>query len=85
MRERGEANDYVGKGIHGGEIVVVLDHQDADFVAADSSIVGNACLYGATGGDFHANGRTVHENVLLSVTVVHSQSLRELVIAVVST
>ena len=30
---------------------------DAGFVAADSSIVGNACLYGATGGDFHANGR----------------------------
>ena len=28
------------------------------FVAAESSIVGNACLYGATGGVFHANGRT---------------------------
>jgi len=52
----GEANDYVGKGMHGGEIVVVPD-ADAGFVAADSSIVGNACLYGATGGDFHANGR----------------------------
>merc|ERR1712070_520465 len=43
-------------GMHGGEIVVV-PHADAGFVAADSSIVGNACLYGATGGDFHANGR----------------------------
>lgn len=52
----GEANDYVGKGQHGGEIIVVPD-KDAGFVAADSSIVGNACLYGATGGDFHANGR----------------------------
>ena len=52
----GEANDYVGKGVHGGEIVVVPD-SNAGFVAADSSIVGNACLYGATGGDFHANGR----------------------------
>lgn len=52
----GEANDYVGKGMHGGELVVVPD-SDAGFVAADSSIVGNACLYGATGGDFHANGR----------------------------
>lgn len=52
----GEGNDYVGKGMHGGEIVVVPS-PDAGFVAADSSIVGNACLYGATGGDFHANGR----------------------------
>jgi len=56
VRLTGEANDYVGKGMHGGEIVVVPDI-NAGFVAADSSIVGNACLYGATGGDFHANGR----------------------------
>jgi glutamate synthase (ferredoxin) len=56
VRLTGEANDYVGKGMHGGELVVVPD-SDAGFVAADSSIVGNACLYGATGGDFHANGR----------------------------
>ena len=56
VRLTGEANDYVGKGMHGGEIVVV-PHADAGFVASDSSIVGNACLYGATGGDFHANGR----------------------------
>lgn len=56
IRLEGEANDYVGKGLHGGEIVVVPD-KEAGFVAADSSIVGNACLYGATGGDFHANGR----------------------------
>jgi glutamate synthase (ferredoxin) len=52
----GEANDYVGKGMHGGELTVVPAN-DAGFVAADSSIVGNACLYGATGGDFHVNGR----------------------------
>merc|ERR1711933_712198 len=50
------ANDYVAKGMHGGEIVV-MPEADAGFVPADSSIVGNACLYGATGGDFHANGR----------------------------
>jgi glutamate synthase (ferredoxin) len=56
VRLTGEANDYVGKSLHGGELVVVPD-ADAGFVAADSSIVGNACLYGATGGDFHANGR----------------------------
>jgi len=57
VRLVGEANDYVGKGIHGGEIVVVPT-ADAGFVSGESSIVGNACLYGATGGDFHANGRT---------------------------
>lgn len=56
VRLTGEANDYVGKGMHGGEIVVVPS-DDAGFVVADSSIVGNACLYGATGGDFHASGR----------------------------
>merc|ERR1711933_402253 len=50
------ANDYVAKGMHGGEIVI-LPEADAGFVAADSSVVGNTCLYGATGGDFHANGR----------------------------
>jgi len=52
----GEANDYVGKGMHGGEIVVV-PNENAGFVPSESSIVGNACLYGATGGDFHASGR----------------------------
>lgn len=52
----GEGNDYVGKGMHGGEIIVVPS-AEASFVASDSSIIGNACLYGATGGDFHANGR----------------------------
>jgi glutamate synthase (ferredoxin) len=57
VRLSGEANDYVGKGMHGGELTVVPS-SDAGFVSADSSIVGNACLYGATGGDFHANGRT---------------------------
>jgi glutamate synthase (ferredoxin) len=57
LRLVGEGNDYVGKGMHGGEIVVVPS-PDAGFIAADSSIVGNSCLYGATGGDFHANGRS---------------------------
>ena len=52
----GEANDYVGKGMSGGEIVVrpPADHR---FAAQDNSIVGNTCLYGATGGLLHANGR----------------------------
>ena len=52
----GESNDYVGKGMHGGEISV-MPVEGHKFNSAMSSIVGNACLYGATGGDFHANGR----------------------------
>lgn len=56
VRLEGEANDYVGKGMNGGEIVVV-PNEKAGFVASESSIVGNACLYGATGGDFYAYGR----------------------------
>ena len=52
----GEANDYVGKGMSGGEIIVkpAPGHK---FAAGDNSIVGNTCLYGATGGTLLANGR----------------------------
>ena len=52
----GEANDYVGKGMGGGEIVV-KPPTDRKYVAHDNSIVGNTCLYGATGGEFFAAGR----------------------------
>ncbi|MGB8698746.1 MAG: glutamate synthase-related protein, partial [Thermosynechococcaceae cyanobacterium] len=52
----GEANDYVGKGMHGGEIIVKPPTQ-ATFAAAENVIIGNTCLYGATGGGLFANGR----------------------------
>ncbi len=52
----GEANDYVGKGMNGGEIVI-KPFVDAGYAAADNVIVGNTCLYGATGGKLFANGR----------------------------
>jgi len=52
----GEANDYVGKGMSGGEIIV-KPPPDHSFAAGDNSIVGNTCLYGATGGVLLANGR----------------------------
>jgi len=51
----GEANDYVGKGIAGGEIVIVPP-PGASFDPSVSCILGNTCLYGATGGRLHANG-----------------------------
>ncbi|MEM8828240.1 MAG: glutamate synthase large subunit [Cyanobacteria bacterium P01_G01_bin.19] len=52
----GEANDYVGKGMHGGEIIIAPSTK-SNFDAAKSAIVGNTCLYGATGGTLYANGR----------------------------
>jgi glutamate synthase (ferredoxin) len=52
----GEANDYVGKGIHGGEINI-KPAPEATFKAAENVIIGNTCLYGATGGSLFANGR----------------------------
>ncbi len=52
----GEANDYVGKGMHGGTIIIAPP-QDATYDFASNVIVGNTCLYGATGGELYANGR----------------------------
>jgi glutamate synthase (NADPH/NADH) large chain len=52
----GEANDGVGKGMAGGRIVL-RPPTGARFVARDAVIAGNACLYGATGGEFYAAGR----------------------------
>lgn len=52
----GEANDYVGKGMSGGEIIITPP-RNASFVPDRSSIVGNTCLYGATGGKLFINGR----------------------------
>ena len=51
----GDANDYVGKGMAAGRIV--LRHpRAARFVAKDTIIMGNTCLYGATGGELYAAG-----------------------------
>src|SRR6516225_4291310 len=52
----GEANDYVGKGMAGGEIIV-RPPTSGTYVAHENSIVGNTCLYGGTGGSFFAAGR----------------------------
>jgi glutamate synthase (ferredoxin) len=52
----GEANDYVGKGINGGEIIITPGKQ-VTYEPSESAIVGNTCLYGATGGVLYANGR----------------------------
>ena len=51
----GDANDYVGKGMAGGEIIITQS-PDQHTASNETSIVGNTCLYGATGGDFYAAG-----------------------------
>ncbi|WP_312397097.1 glutamate synthase large subunit [Stutzerimonas kunmingensis] len=51
----GDANDYVGKGMTGGKLVVTPP-QGASYRSQDSAIIGNTCLYGATGGKLFAAG-----------------------------
>jgi len=54
----GEANDYVGKGLSGGEISIRPFRQAAYTQASqDNTILGNTCLYGATGGRLFAAGQ----------------------------
>ncbi|MBW4683253.1 MAG: glutamate synthase subunit alpha [Microcoleus vaginatus WJT46-NPBG5] len=52
----GEANDYVGKGLHGGEIII-KPPAEATYDPSQNVIIGNTCLYGATGGFLFANGQ----------------------------
>ncbi len=52
----GQANDYVGKGLSGG-VVVVRPEPELLERAGDLAIAGNTCLYGATGGRLHVVGR----------------------------
>ena len=56
MTLSGDANDYVGKGMAGGR-VVIRPPENSAFAAKDTVIVGNTCLYGATGGDLYAAGQ----------------------------
>ncbi|MBI5650784.1 MAG: hypothetical protein HZC40_10125 [Chloroflexi bacterium] len=51
----GEANDYVGKGMAGGEIVIRLPER-ARYASNENAILGNTVLYGATGGALFAAG-----------------------------
>jgi glutamate synthase (NADPH/NADH) large chain len=51
----GEANDYVGKGLSGGRIVV-YPPASARFIPEENVIIGNVALYGATAGDLFACG-----------------------------
>ena len=56
LRLHGDANDFVGKGMSGGRIAI-SPHPDSSIVAKRSTIIGNTCLYGATGGELYAKGQ----------------------------
>jgi glutamate synthase domain-containing protein 3 len=52
----GDANDYVGKGLSGGTLVI-YPPRESTFVAEENILVGNVCLYGATSGRAFYRGR----------------------------
>ena len=52
IRLKGAANDYVGKGMHGGKIIIT-----SGLNREDDSLAGNTCLYGATGGKLFVAGK----------------------------
>lgn len=52
----GDANDYVGKGMAGGKIVL-RPPQGSVYESREATILGNTCLYGATGGKLFASGQ----------------------------
>ncbi len=56
MRLTGDANDYCGKGLSGGKLVLQTP-EDAGFDPADTIITGNVALYGGTDGEAYFNGR----------------------------
>jgi glutamate synthase (ferredoxin) len=51
----GDANDYVGKGLSGGKIVV-FPPREATFVPEENIVIGNVAFYGATGGEAYVRG-----------------------------
>ena len=56
MYLEGDANDYVGKGMTGGKLVI-YPSPSAGFTGHETVIMGNTCLYGATGGKLFAAGQ----------------------------
>jgi glutamate synthase domain-containing protein 2/glutamate synthase domain-containing protein 3 len=51
----GEANDYCGKGLSGGKIIV-RPPEDCPFVPEENIVIGNVALYGATSGELYVRG-----------------------------
>ena len=56
LKLEGDANDYLGKGLSGGKIVVRTP-KDAEYKSDENIIIGNVALFGATGGQAFINGK----------------------------
>lgn len=56
MSLTGDANDYVGKGMAGGKLTI-KPPKGVEYICHKTMIMGNTCLYGATGGKLYASGR----------------------------
>ena len=52
----GDCNDYVGKGLSGGKIIVRMSNK-SNLIADQNTIIGNTVLYGATSGKIYASGQ----------------------------
>jgi len=70
MTLEGDANDYVGKGMAGGKLVL-HPPENSQFDASETPIMGNTCLYGATGGKLFAAG-TAGERFAVRNSGVHA-------------
>ena len=55
FRLEGDANDYVGKGLSGGKLII-YPPKDSSFKAEENILLGNVALYGATGGEAYFRG-----------------------------
>ena len=55
LRLVGDANDYVGKGLSGGKIIVHPSPRST-FIPEENTVAGNVCFYGASGGEAYING-----------------------------
>lgn len=55
MKLEGDSNDYIGKGLSGGKIIV-YPPKESDFVPEENIIIGNVAFYGATSGEAYING-----------------------------
>ena len=55
LKIEGDANDYVGKGLSGGKLII-YPPKDSSFVPEENVLIGNVALYGATGGEAYFRG-----------------------------
>ena len=66
----GDANDYVGKGMTAGKLTIVPP-KGSPFATQESAIIGNTCLYGATGGKLFAAGTAGERFAVRNLSLIH--------------